>query len=139
MNTRTTFSITAKLAEMENKILDETGLSRAAYHRKAIQKYLDQENPSINERLLIRQKSNPEYVRKSVIEPVYLSLEDREALENKYRNGIFGSDVGIYSSSGGIIRAVLKETECWNLLHPKGGKRECITTLRESFNFFSGL
>lgn len=86
MNTRTTFSITAKLAEMENKILDETGLSRAAYHRKAIQKYLDQENPSINERLLIRQKSNPEYVRKSVIEPVYLSLEEREALEKIAKN-----------------------------------------------------
>lgn len=86
MDTRTTFSITAKLAEMENKILQETGLTRAAYHRKAIQKYLDQECPGINERLLIRQKCNPEYVRKSVVEPVYLSSEDREALEKIAKN-----------------------------------------------------
>ena len=81
MNTRTTFSVTSKLLEMENKILKETGLSRAAYHRKAIQKYLDQECPGINERLLIRQKSNPDYVRRPVVEPVYLSEEHREALK----------------------------------------------------------
>lgn len=81
MTIRTTFSITSKLLDMENKILKETGLSRAAYHRKAVQKYLDQEHPGINPRLLIRQKSNPEYVRKNVVEPVYLSEEHRDALE----------------------------------------------------------
>ena len=43
------------------------------YHRLALERYLGQEKPQINPRLLIKKKSDPKYVRKNAVEPVYLS------------------------------------------------------------------
>lgn len=76
----TQFSITKTLQDAENRVLQETGLTRTVYHKKALENYFLQENPTIHERLLIRKKSDPQYVRRRVNEAVYLSEEEREKL-----------------------------------------------------------
>lgn len=92
MEKRTSFSVTTAIQAMEERILAVTGLSRTVYHRKALQKYLEQENPQINPRLLITKRSDPLFVRKPASEPVYLSEEDREGLEKLAEK--YGTSIG---------------------------------------------
>lgn len=81
MEIKSTFSVTPAIQEAEKKVLAVTRLSRTMYHRLALERYLRQEKPQINPRLLIKKKSDPKYVRKNAVEPVYLSQEHRDGLE----------------------------------------------------------
>lgn len=81
METKSTFSVTPAVQEAEKEVLKITRLSRTMYHRLALERYLGQEDPKINPKLLIRKKTDPRYVRKNAVEPVYLSEEHRAGLE----------------------------------------------------------
>lgn len=81
MESKSSFSVTPAIQEMEKRVLGITRLSRTMYHRLALERYLGQENPQINYRLLIKKKTDPEYVRKNAVEPVYLSEEHRAGLD----------------------------------------------------------
>lgn len=81
METKSTFSVTPAVQEAEKEVLKITRLSRTMYHRLALERYLGQEDPKINPKLLIRKKTDPRYVRRNAVEPVYLSEEHRAGLE----------------------------------------------------------
>lgn len=72
----TSFKITSSLNYLENEILKETGLSHTEFQRKAIDAFL-QGKQEISPRLKIKRRSDPNYIRKTVKEPIYLD-QDRE-------------------------------------------------------------
>lgn len=78
----TSFKITKSLQEAEKKVLEISGLKRKTYHIQALEKYFQNEHPQIEKRLLIKDKNDPKYVVRGVIEPVYLSEAEREKLES---------------------------------------------------------
>lgn len=80
MNHLTSFNITTTVKYTENEILKKTGLSQAAFHRKAIDAFLAGDQ-KIDRRLKIKEISNPEYVKRSFKELIYLDDERRKLLE----------------------------------------------------------
>lgn len=87
---KTTFNITSSLLELENEILKNIDIPRTLFHRRAIDYYLLNGN-GINERLLIKKRSDPRYVIKDEMEQIYLDPEREEKLKDigkKYNCGI---------------------------------------------------
>lgn len=80
MNHLTSFNITTTVKYTENEILKKTGLSQAAFHRKAIDAFLAGDQ-KIDRRLKIKEISNPEHVKRSFKELIYLDDERRKLLE----------------------------------------------------------
>lgn len=76
----TTIRITTTLKRMEGLILEESGLSRAAFHRKAIDSFI-KNNGVVDSQLKIKAKTDPRYIRKPERELIYLDKERKEMLE----------------------------------------------------------
>lgn len=80
MDKLTSIKITESLREMESKLLKVTGLSKTAFHRKAIDKFLERDM-TIDDDLMISTRKDPRYIKKTVKECVYLDDVRRERLE----------------------------------------------------------
>lgn len=80
MEKLTSINITEALQVMENKLLEATGLSRTAFHRKAIDKFLNGDM-NIDGDLMITTRKDPRYIRKPVKECIYLDDVRREKLK----------------------------------------------------------
>lgn len=76
----TSIKITTTVAYMQKEILKQSGLSRAVFHRKAIDHFL-KSDMIIDTQLRITKTTDPGYVRKPILEHVYLDAERREKLE----------------------------------------------------------
>lgn len=79
MTRLTSFKITTAIKYMETEILKETGLTQAAFHRKAIDAFLAGKQ-KIDDRLKIKAQSSPLYIKRSCTELIYLDEERREKL-----------------------------------------------------------
>lgn len=88
--TKTTFNITSSLLELENQILENMDIPRTVFHKRAIDYFLTH-GKEINERLLIKKRSHPQYVIKDATEQIYLD-EDRK---NKIKEIAEEYDCGI--------------------------------------------
>lgn len=77
----TTYCVNESIQLLERKILQETGISRAAFHRKAVDYLYKSEDRKVHPRLLITEKKNPLYVRRAAKEPVYLDAEMERKLK----------------------------------------------------------
>ena len=80
MNHLTSFNITTTVKYTENEILKKTGLSQAAFHRKAIDAFLAGDQ-KINERFKIKKITDPRYVKRSFKELIYLDDDQKELLK----------------------------------------------------------
>lgn len=80
MEKLTSINITGSLQVMENELLKVTGLSRAAFHRKAIDKFLSGDM-NIDGDLMITTRKDPRYIRKPIKECIYLDDVRRKKLE----------------------------------------------------------
>ena len=76
----TSFNITNSLKYMEKEILKQTGLTQAAFHRKAIDAFLAGDQ-KINERFKIKKITDPRYVKRSFKELIYLDDDQKELLK----------------------------------------------------------
>ncbi len=65
---------------MEKEILKQTGLTQAAFHRKAIDAFLAGDQ-KINERFKIKKITDPRYVKRSFKELIYLDDDQKELLK----------------------------------------------------------
>lgn len=69
----TTYSITSGLKDLIVKYLGITGISATTLYENAIIAFYKSEDWHIMDKLLITQKSNPEYVKRDVYERVYVN------------------------------------------------------------------
>lgn len=76
----TTIRVTTTLKRMEELILEESGLSKAAFHRRAIDAFV-KNNGVVDAQLKIKAKTDPRYVKKPERELVYLDEERKQLLE----------------------------------------------------------
>lgn len=75
---KTSFKITRNIKYIEEQILKRTGLSLAAFHRKAIDDFIN-EKGYVEDRFKIRKTTHPDYVAKDFLENIYID-EEREQL-----------------------------------------------------------
>lgn len=80
MKKPTSFNISETLKYVENEILKESGLSQVAFHRKAIDYFIEGDH-TIDEDLRITKRTDPRYIKKPVLERIYLEEEQRIILE----------------------------------------------------------
>lgn len=73
---KTTFNVTSSALELENVLLKKMDIPRTNFHRRMIDYYLKYDR-EVNPYLLIRKRSDPNYVKKDLVEQIYLD-EDRE-------------------------------------------------------------
>ena len=73
---KTSFGITRSALELENLILSNMDIPRTVFHRRMIDYYLKYDG-TIHPNLLIKERSNPQYVHKDKMEQIYLD-EERE-------------------------------------------------------------
>ena len=66
MKEKTSFVVNESLQLLEQNILDKTGIPRTLLHNKAFAEFLKGER-YVLPRLLIKKKSDPEYVRRDKI------------------------------------------------------------------------
>lgn len=85
---KTSFNLTKATLLLENEILNNMDISRVAFHRRAINYFLGN-GGSIHPYLLIKDRSDPNYVHKDAMEQIYLDAERESALlkvSEKYDN-----------------------------------------------------
>lgn len=73
---KTTFNVTSSALELENILIKKMDILRTNFHRRMIDYYLAYDR-TINPYLLIRKRSDPNYIKKDAVEQIYLD-EDRE-------------------------------------------------------------
>lgn len=73
---KTSFKLTKSLLDLECEILSHMDIPRTTFHRRAIDKFI-REGGTINPRLLVTKRNDPQYVKKEEIEQIYLD-EERE-------------------------------------------------------------
>lgn len=76
----TSFKITVSVRYLETEILNETGLPQTVFHRKAIDDFLKGDG-KIDEELKITKRTDPQYVKKSYTEQIYLDEVREKKLE----------------------------------------------------------
>lgn len=76
----TTIKITTTILYIEDKLLECTGLTRAAFHRKAIDSFLSG-SQEVDDDLKITATTDPRYVKKTTRDRVYLDDDRRRELE----------------------------------------------------------
>lgn len=77
----TSIKITTNVAYMQKEILKVSGLSKTVFHRRAIDHFLEGDM-IIDKELKITKRTDPGYVRKPIMEHVYLDAERRRKLES---------------------------------------------------------
>lgn len=70
----TTFKITASLKCLEMLILEKTELPKTLFQRRAIQDFLAGDRV-VSDRLKIRSTKDPQYIKKDVMETIYLDAD----------------------------------------------------------------
>lgn len=68
---KTTFNITKSALELENVLIENMDIPRTTFHRRMIDYYLKYDR-TINPYLLIKKRSDPNYVHKDAVEQIYL-------------------------------------------------------------------
>ena len=87
---KTSFNLTKATLLLENEILNNMDISRATFHRRAINYFLENDG-AVHPYLLIRDRSDPNYVHKDAMEQIYLDAERESALlEVSRKNGNCG-------------------------------------------------
>ena len=71
---QTTAKITESLKLLEDTILENMDIPKTVFHKRAIDYFINNQHP-INERLLIRKRLEPSYVKKDALEQFL--LDDR--------------------------------------------------------------
>lgn len=77
----TSIKITTTVAYMQKEILKVSGLNKTVFHRKAIDHFLEGDM-IIDKQLKITKWTDPGYIRKPILEHVYLDEERRRKLES---------------------------------------------------------
>lgn len=78
---KTTFKVTKAALQFENLLLSHMNISRTDFHRNMIDYFMKNEI-QIHPYLLERSKSDPHYVKRTVVEQIYLD----EVREEKLRD-----------------------------------------------------
>lgn len=90
--TKTTFHVTKSALQFENLLLRYSGTPRAEFHRNMID-YFFQNNIQIHPQLLVRKIYDPNYIKKTETEQIYLDDFRREQLEKAAKEN--GCGIGI--------------------------------------------
>lgn len=77
----TSFSVNRSVQILEQEILEETGLSKAAFHRKAVEYFYNCGDRHVHPRLLITKRTDPLYVKRDAREQVYVSEKMRTQIK----------------------------------------------------------
>ena len=80
MKRLTTFRITSAMHEVEDYIVQELGMTKAAFHRKAYEAFLAG-NQEIDPSLYITKYTDKNYIKRSYVEQTALSDELKEQLK----------------------------------------------------------
>lgn len=80
MKKLTFIKVTPEFVEIEKRLLEKTGLSKAAFHRKALEHFLEG-SMEIDPDLRITERTNPAYVKRTEREGIYLTDDMRERLK----------------------------------------------------------
>ncbi len=89
---KTTFHITKSAQQFENLLLEHMGIPRTEFHRNMID-YFFQNNVRVHPYLLIRKIYDPNYIRKTELEQIYLDEFRREQLEKAGKEN--GCGIGV--------------------------------------------
>lgn len=76
---KTTFNITSSALELENVLIKKMDIPRTNFHRRMIDYYLEYDR-AVEPYLLIKKRSDPNYVKKDAVEQIYLDENREKAL-----------------------------------------------------------
>lgn len=95
---KTTFNVTRSALEFEQMILNNMDIPRTTFHRRMIDYYLKYDR-KVNPNLLLRERSNPDYVRKDAVEQLYLDEKrEKELLVVAAENSNCGISVVLFQA-----------------------------------------
>lgn len=106
--TKTTFHVTKSALQFENLLLRYSGTPRAEFHRNMID-YFFQNNIQVHPHLLIRKIYDPNYIKKTEMEQIYLDDFRREQLEKAAKENGCGIGVILFQAMISYSVAVAPE------------------------------
>lgn len=76
----TSYYITKELRELRNYLVERDEVPNTLFLRRAIRVFLEGKH-DIDSRILITERTHPQYIKRDVCDPAYIDIEQYEALE----------------------------------------------------------
>lgn len=89
---KTSFAVTKSTLDFENLLLSHMDIPRTVFHRRMID-YFFNNHIKVHEYLLIKDRIDPNYVQRKVLEQIYIDDERLEKLEKAA--GEYGCKIGV--------------------------------------------